>query len=46
MERRDIALGQWRKKKQTIAAYTNKGGNKNYVTDKKTCFAAEGHAGL
>lgn len=32
MERRDIALGQWRKKKQTIAAYTNKGGNKNYVT--------------
>lgn len=32
LERRDIALTQWRKKKQTIATYTNKGGNKNYVT--------------
>ena len=31
MERRDIALGQWKKTKKTLANYTNKGGNKNTV---------------
>lgn len=31
LERRDIALGQWKKNKKTLATYTNKGGNKNTV---------------
>ena len=32
MERRDIALADWKKKKKTLVGYTNKGGNKNMVT--------------